>query len=108
MECLIDGDDLAVPSGGHVRNLIYIDGCGVIDPLQLAAPFGGGARPCPVDQHSRHNLGRNREEVGAIAPVYIAGIYQSQVGFVDQGRSLKRVAGTLPTHVTACDAPELI
>src|SRR5262249_49223891 len=60
-----------------------------------------------VYQNAAHQLSRDPEEVCPVLPAHILLIYESQVGFVDQRRSLKRMARSFPTHVVTRKAPQL-
>src|SRR5262245_28285839 len=60
-----------------------------------------------VYQNAAHQLSRDPEEVCTVLPAHILLINESQVGFVDQRRSLKRMAGSFPTHVVTRKALQL-
>ena len=61
-----------------------------------------------LHQNAPHQLGRNREEMGAILPLHALIIHQAHVGFIDQGRGLQAVAGALAFHVAARQAVEFV
>jgi hypothetical protein len=46
-----------------------------------------------------HRLGRHREEVRAVLPLFFRLIDQAQVGFVDERSGLQRVAAVLAGHI---------
>src|SRR5215475_451876 len=69
--------------------------------LRPAATLGILAPSRVVHQDAPHQLRSDPEEVRPVLPVDTLLFDQPQVGFVDQGRGLQRVAGTLPPHVAA-------
>ena len=75
--------------------------------LHATTPFQVVA-PRMLHQNAPHQLGRNGEEMSAILPLHALVIHQAHIGFVDQGRGLQAVAGTLTIHVTARQAVELV
>jgi hypothetical protein len=72
----------------------------VIRALNLASPLRGGPRTRRVHQDASHHLGRDREEMRAILPPYVAGVYQAKVDLVDESRCLQRMACAFSPHVT--------
>jgi len=76
--------------------------------LRAAASLCVSVSPCVVDQDAAHDLRRDREEVRAIRPVHILLINHADVGLIYQGSGLKRVAFSLPAHVTTGEAVELV
>ena len=46
--------------------------------------------------------------MGAILPLHALIVHQAHVGFVNQSRRLKAVAGALALHVAACQAVQLV
>src|SRR5437773_1748400 len=64
--------------------------------------------PRVLYQNAPHQLGRNREEMGAILPLHALVIHQAHVGFIDQGRGLEAVAGALAFHVALRQTVELV
>ena len=77
------------------------------DVLHAASAFQVVA-PRMFHQNAPHQLGRNREEMGAILPLHALIIHQAHVGFIHQGRRLQAVAGALASHVAARQAVELV
>ena len=75
--------------------------------LGVGAPFDVAA-PRMVNEDPAHRLGRDRKEMRAVLPVHALVIDQPHVGFVDQRRCLKAVAGALAFHVAARQAAELL
>ena len=61
-----------------------------------------------IDQDASHDLGGDREEVGAIRPVHILLIDQTDVRFIYQSSGLKCMVFSLLAHVTAGEAMELV
>src|SRR5437867_6188264 len=82
--CLFQGDVLHATSAFHV------------------------VAPRVLYQNAPHQLGRNREEMGAILPLHALVIHQAHVGFIDQGRGLEAVAGALAFHVALPQTVELV
>ena len=60
-------------------------------PAALLPPFAAGV----LNQDAPHGLGRGSEEVFAVLPVILPGADQPQVGFVNEGRGLERLARSL-------------
>src|SRR6266576_6066359 len=54
-----------------------------------------------------HHLRGRRDKVGPALPDRLGVINQSQVGFVENGGRLQRVAGALPTHVMVGESVQL-
>jgi hypothetical protein len=46
--------------------------------------------------------------VGAVLPVDVPGVYQSQVGFIDERSRLQRVARSFSEHVPPSQAAQLL
>ncbi len=67
--------------------------------MRAAASFCGLPPSRMVHQDAPHQLARQGKEVGAILPMHMSLINQSQVSFVDQSRSLQGVTTILPPHV---------
>jgi hypothetical protein len=60
-----------------------------------------------IDEHTTNNLRGGSEEVSAVLPIDSLLIDQMNVNVIDEGRGLKRVAGTLSSHVPPGDSPKL-
>ena len=100
-EGIVEGHEIVGGIGGD-------DGCGIErDVLGVGAPFDVAA-PRMVNEDPAHRLGRNRKEMRAVLPVHALVIDQPHVGFVDERRCLKAVAGALAFHVAARQAAELL
>ena len=65
------------------------------------------ARPRPLDQNLAHRAGRDAEEVPPVGPRR-ARAGQLEKGLVHERRRLKRLTGTLATHIGASQAPQLV
>jgi hypothetical protein len=71
-----------------------------------ATPLAGAPDPRVIDEHLAHYLGGDREEVRPAAIVRMILPNQPHVGFVDQGRGLERVTGSLPAQVSSGQHPK--
>src|SRR5215211_7622617 len=60
-----------------------------------------------INENSTHHLRRDGEKVRPVIPFNISLIDESDKCFVDQCRSLKRVAGSLAIHVVVSKTVEL-
>src|SRR5688572_18177219 len=69
--------------------------------------FGIQVAASIVDKDAAHHLRRDGEEVRAVIPFHIPLIDKSQERLVDEGRSLKRVAGPLTVHIVMGQTVEL-
>lgn len=76
--------------------------------LTTATAFGSLVLPCVVDQDASDHLCRNGKEVGAILPVYAVLLDQTDVGLVDERRSLECVIGAFTHKVRFGQCPKLI
>src|SRR5207237_6131240 len=60
----------------------------------IATPFLALLATSIIDQDAAHGLGRGGKEVAAAVPVLgFVRVHQPEVGLVDQGRGLERLAG---------------
>src|ERR1700693_1113165 len=66
------------------------------------------ARTGVIHQNAPHQLCGDGKEVRAVLPVDLPGVYQSQVGFVDERSRLQRVTRTLSKHVPPSQAAQLL
>ena len=73
-----------------------------------AAPTLQVMAPRMFNQNAPHQLGRNREKVGAILPLHALVIHQAHVGLIDQSRRLQAVTGALAFHVAPREAMEFV
>jgi hypothetical protein len=61
------------------------------------------------DQDPPHGFGGCGKEVSAAVPVLrLFAVQQAQVGFVDEGRGLQRLAGILLRHADCGEVPQLV
>ena len=61
-----------------------------------------------LHQDAAHDLGRDREEVGAVLPLHAFVVHQTHVRLVDQSGGLEAVAGALAFHVPVGEAMEFL
>ncbi len=59
-----------------------------------------------LDQNTPHQLARKREKMRTILPLHPLAVDQAQVGFMDQGRGLQAMSGSLAPHVMMREAAE--
>jgi hypothetical protein len=64
-------------------------------------------RPRRIGENPAHQPGRQREEVNAILPFYVADSYQTDERLVHERCRLQRMARPFPAHVTTGDPTEL-
>ena len=88
---------------GRIR-VRHPEGSGLIPrgPRLIATPLEALLLPGAVDQNPSHCLGGRREKMTAAAPVLVARFvlaHESKIGFVNQGRGLKRLARPLSRHL---------
>src|SRR5439155_846103 len=74
---IIEGYQVPAPCWGHNHGLIERR------PLHSTPSLEVAPRAGEIHQDSPHQLCRNREEVGAVLPAYLACINQPKVSFVD-------------------------
>jgi hypothetical protein len=65
------------------------------------------SRSGAIDQNLSHRSRRDADEVMAIVPGR-SRTRQPEIGFVNEGRWLQRLAGALATHVRRRDPPQLL
>src|SRR5262245_44583894 len=88
LQGVVDGEELLV------RCLVGYEKAVEIDALPTAAPLLPALVPRAVDEDAPHGLSGRGEEVAAAGPVLgLIHIHQPDVGFVDQGGGLERLAG---------------
>ena len=62
-----------------------------------------------LDQDAAHGLGGRSEEMTAVLPVRrLLGVHQAEVGLVDQGGRLQRLAGPLPGQLVGRQTAEFV
>jgi hypothetical protein len=61
-----------------------------------------------VYQDTAHDLCGDGEKMCAALPVDIVHVNQLQIGFIDKGGSLQRMAGTLDAHITTREAAQFL
>ncbi len=65
--------------------------------------------PGVLDEDAAHGLGRRGEEVAPAVPgPHRVRIHQPQIGLVDQGRGLERLARLLVREPQGCQLPQLV
>ena len=72
---------------------------GRVEALQAAPVFGELFAPRGIDKNVAHRLGCGGKKVGAPRPIFPLGTSQAQIGFMDKGSGLERVAGGLTSHL---------
>src|SRR5262245_696653 len=99
---LVDGEDV-------LRGRLD-DGTGLVQLLAPppAAPHGAGLAPRLLDEDVAHGAGGGEEEVLPRLPGDVALVGQAQVGLVDQGRRLQRLAGRQLGHAGAGQLVQLL
>ncbi len=78
------------------------------DALPVPAALVRVTPPGMIDQHLAHRARGRAEEVGAAFPADAVGVDETNVGFVDQGGGLKRVAGALAAQLPLREAAQFI
>jgi hypothetical protein len=115
-------DDLALPRIEALQtpqrfvegNQVYLrrrrEMIGVVkrDALGLAATLGGPARFGVIYQDLAHQTRGGAEEIGAVLPIDLTLVYQSQKSLVNKSRRLERVAGPLTAQVAARQTAQLV
>ena len=67
---------------------------GKLDTSVISTSLVGLPLPCSFDEDSPHGLSSRSEEMAAVVPGLVrVAVHESDVGFVDQSRSLQSVAG---------------
>src|ERR1022692_449658 len=74
--------------------------------MQHIAPTFQVTAPRMINQNAPHQLGRNREKMGAILPLHVLVIHQPHIGFVDQSGGLQAMTGAFSFHVSSREAME--
>ena len=98
---VVEGDHDLVTFGGEIDALIECK-------LDGGAALGGVTRARMVHENLAHHARRYGEKVGAILVARAAVIHQAQVGFMNQGGGLQRVALRFAAQVTFRDAVQLL
>lgn len=62
---------------------------------------------CAIHQNTPQLLRCHRKEMTAIFPVYLFGLTNPKIRFMDDGSSLQRVFAVLATHLTCGDPMQL-
>src|ERR1019366_2973315 len=76
--------------------------------MLYATPTFQVTTPRMINQNAPHELGRNREKMGAILPLHVLVIHQPHIGFVDQGTRLEAMSRPLTSHVASREAVEFV
>ena len=72
-------------------------------------PFGRLSPPGLLDQNPPHRLGCSGEEMPTAVPVLsLFRIHEPEIGFMDQGRGLQRLAGILLRHLLRRQLPQFV
>ena len=85
----------------HERLVQRSHGCAA---STFVEPSGAGG----IDQYATHDAGGHREEVLPVLPLDALDVDEAQIGFVDEGRWLKRVPTAFVAHVLTCDPPQFL
>ena len=86
---------------------------GQVDAVQLAAPFQRLIAAGAFDEDPAHRFSRSGKEVAAAIPrfprllIRLTG-HQTQVGLMNQGRGLQRLAGLLLSQILGCEFTQLV
>jgi len=75
--------------------------------LPAGAPFACSPRSGAIDENPPHDLCGDTVEVRPILPVHAVLIHQPDICLVNQGRGLKRMAGSLRPHVPSSQMPQV-
>jgi hypothetical protein len=78
------------------------------DAFESATTLSSESRSRVIDEYPPHEARSHTKEVGAVAPEDLPLIDQSQVGFVDEGGWLQRMAGYLAAKLRPCDASQMV
>ena len=78
------------------------------DAFEPASALVGETRSRMVDENPPHQAGGSAKEMRPIAPFDMPLIDQADVGFVDKGGWLQRMARRLATQLRGCDATEVV
>jgi hypothetical protein len=76
--------------------------------LRFAASLEEMTPPRVINQNVPHHLRGDGEKVVPVLPLDLLLPRQTKISFVDQRRSLQRVAITLPLHVPMCNATQFV
>ncbi len=101
-ERAIKSNELLGPSCARVKRFI------ICNDGDIATALVGQASSRIVDEDPPHGLRCDCHEVCAVLPGNIALVDQLKIGFVNQRRSIERVAGSLPPQLMLRQAPQLL
>jgi len=101
-ERIVQRDDVELLSLRQAEGLIERE------PGPTAAAFGSVALACVVHQNAPHHARGDGEEMGPVPPLDALLLYQAQIGFVHQGRTLQRVPMVLRCQVVARDDTQFV
>ena len=90
--------------GSRLRRLVTVQR----DAFESATTLVGEPRSRVIDEYPPHQARSHAKEMGPVAPVDMPLIDQSEVGFVDEGGWLQRMAGYLAPQLRACDTSQMV
>ena len=93
---IIEGDKILATLRGNGQRLVQVD---LPSAIALLLP----ACASKIDEDVAHGPGGHRIEVHSILPANAVGLLQPQVGFVDEGSRLQRMARTLAAQLLFAD-----
>src|SRR4029078_8674886 len=99
---IIQRDQVRSLSLEHSRGFIEVYHFGAANALCITTRAG------VIYEYAPHSLRGHRIKVSAILPAHAPVFDQPHVRFVDQGRGLQRMAGTLAAHVVSSESPHLL
>jgi hypothetical protein len=102
LEALIECDEVLPRFGGDDERLVERDHL-ACPPALLPLP-----RTSMIHENASHHARRDPEEMCAVVPSQTAGVDESEVRLVDEGRRLKAVIRSLVAHVPLSDSVKLI
>ena len=105
---IVERTELRRAVGRWCRKPVEIDVGGVRDLLELSAAFGSPLGTRGVDENPPHDPRRHRKEVSSVLPLQLANVHQPKIRLVHERGRLERMAGALPSHVTAGEPTELV
>src|SRR5262249_22753474 len=73
-----------------------------------ASAFGIATATSVINQNSAHHLRRDSEKMRTVLPTHVPLVHQSEKGFINKSRCLKRVPGRLLSHVSPSQSVKLL
>ena len=80
----------------------------MIDALKSATALRRHTGAGGIDQNAPHDAGGDGEKVGAILPVHEPGVYEPDIGIVDQRRSVETPLCVVPADILPRHASQVI